>query len=247
MTVRTYSRTVGDLKDRRARKKAQTREQIRGIAHRLFADRGYDAVTIADVAREADVAVQTVFNHFATKEELFFDGRVPWVDGPAEAVRSRGTEAPLPALRSYLTAVISGLVGSMATQERRCYVATVEASETLRAYERELVFESERRLTTALTEAWRAAADTGAGPVPADPALAASLIAAVWLSAGRTLVVEQRPRINAGACPEELAARVELIAAGVLTAFETNPALTDVMPDAPRAADTGWPQARKVG
>ena len=63
--------------DRRARKKAQTRELIRTVAHRLFAERGFDAVTIADIAREADVAVQTVFNHFATKEELFFDGPGP--------------------------------------------------------------------------------------------------------------------------------------------------------------------------
>ena len=43
-------------------------------------------VTLTDVAREADVAVQTVFNHFATKEDLFFDGRAPWVDGLAAAV-----------------------------------------------------------------------------------------------------------------------------------------------------------------
>ena len=76
---------MSELLDRRARKKAQTREQIRGIAHQLFDERGFEAVTIADVARTADVAVQTVFNHFATKEELFFDGRVPWVEGPADA------------------------------------------------------------------------------------------------------------------------------------------------------------------
>ena len=49
----------------------------------MFAERGFEAVTIADVARGADVAVQTVFNHFATKEELFFDGRADWVDGAA--------------------------------------------------------------------------------------------------------------------------------------------------------------------
>jgi len=80
---------VGEINDRRARKKAQTREQIRTVAHRLFADVSFTAVTIADIAREADVAVQTVFNHFATKEELFFDGRTPWVEGPAAAVRTR--------------------------------------------------------------------------------------------------------------------------------------------------------------
>ena len=79
---------MGDLKDRRARKKAQTREQIRRVAHRMFAERGFETVTIADIAAGADVAVQTVFNHFATKEELFFADRADWVDGAAEAVRS---------------------------------------------------------------------------------------------------------------------------------------------------------------
>ena len=73
------------------------------MAHRLFAEHGFDAVTIADIAGQADVAVQTVFNHFATKEELFFDDRADWVDGAAAAVRSRPEGvAPLAALRAHL-------------------------------------------------------------------------------------------------------------------------------------------------
>src|SRR5690349_16310949 len=71
-TFRGYAATVGELNDRRARKKAQTRELIRTVAQRMFDERGYEAVTIAGIAHESDVAVQTVFNHFATKEELFF-------------------------------------------------------------------------------------------------------------------------------------------------------------------------------
>ena len=89
MTLRIYPLVVSELLDRRARKKAQTREQIRGVAHRLFDERGFDEVTIADVARAADVAVQTVFNHFATKEERFYDGRGPEIDAPSTAIRSR--------------------------------------------------------------------------------------------------------------------------------------------------------------
>ena len=72
---------MSDLTDRRARKKAQTRALIRDTARRLFAERGFEAVTTADVAAAADVAVQTVFNHFSSKEELFFDGRTPWSRG----------------------------------------------------------------------------------------------------------------------------------------------------------------------
>ena len=56
-----------------------------------------------------------MFNHFTTKEELFFDGRVPWVTGPAAAVRDREPGlAPLHALRGYLIDTVAALVGSMA-------------------------------------------------------------------------------------------------------------------------------------
>jgi AcrR family transcriptional regulator len=251
MTLRAYARTVSELLDRRARKKAQTREQIRRIAHRLFAERGFDGVTIADVAREADVAVQTVFNHFTTKEELFFDGRVPWVDGPAQAVRSRAPgQQPLPALRAYLVELVGSLVGSLVDEERRRYVATVEASETLRAQEREYIFDAERRLAAALVEAWD---DDDAAPGPADPTTAAALTAAIWLSCLRVLVVEQRPRLSSGACPGELAAAVESVAAGLLAQLETTAELTQgelggMAPDRAGSTDTGWPQAaRRAG
>src|SRR3712207_8201868 len=75
--------------DRRARKKAQTRTLIRETAQRLFAERGFEAVPLADIAAAADGAVQPVFNHFPTKEDLFFDGDTPWGDGAAEAGRGR--------------------------------------------------------------------------------------------------------------------------------------------------------------
>jgi AcrR family transcriptional regulator len=71
---------------RRERKKRQTRQAISDVATGLFLERGFDAVTVADVAKAADVAVQTVFNHFPTKEDLFFD-ETGWWTGPAEAIR----------------------------------------------------------------------------------------------------------------------------------------------------------------
>ena len=56
----------------RQRKKQRTRELIAETARRLFAERGFERVTIAEVAREADVSEQTVFNYFPTKEELVY-------------------------------------------------------------------------------------------------------------------------------------------------------------------------------
>src|SRR5919197_6080675 len=56
----------------RERKKQHTRQQIAQTANRLFAERGFDAVTVAEIARAADVSEVTVFNYFPTKEALFY-------------------------------------------------------------------------------------------------------------------------------------------------------------------------------
>src|SRR3954463_2290716 len=56
----------------RARKKQQTRELIAETARRLFAERGFDRVTVAEIARAAEVSEKTVFNYFPTKEDLVY-------------------------------------------------------------------------------------------------------------------------------------------------------------------------------
>ncbi len=230
---------MGELSDRRAAKKAQTRDLVRRVAQDMFVERGFDAVTIADIAKRADVAVQTVFNHFATKEDLFFDGRIPWVEGPAAAVRDRAGVPPLVALRAYLVEEIGRLLGSYVTPERQSYLATVHGSDLLRARERELVHEAERRLADALVEAWTAEDAVGA---PADPVTAAPITAAVWLSASRVMLVEQRPALHAGVEPDQAAQATMAFADRLLAQMELCLGMISGLPsDLPRP-DTGWPQ-----
>ena len=199
--------TVSDLEDRRARKKARTRTEIRTVAQELFDEHGFDGVTIADIARRADVAVQTVFNHFASKEELFFDGRVPWVDGPAQAVRSRlPGESALEALRHYLVDLTYRLLTAHGSADRRRQMATQQASPVLQSYERELVFAAETRLSDALAAAW--AEESAASHQPAlglSPAVTPGVTAAMFLTTTRTIVSEQRQAILAGADAGEIA------------------------------------------
>jgi AcrR family transcriptional regulator len=73
----------------RERKKRQTREAIAEAAMTLFAAHGFDAVTVADVARAADVSEKTVFNYFPAKEDLVLHGGEERRAALIEAIRSR--------------------------------------------------------------------------------------------------------------------------------------------------------------
>ena len=73
----------------RAQKKRQMRDRIAETAWRLFTERGFDRVTVAEVARAAQVSEKTVFNYFATKEELVFGAGMQRTAALIEAVRAR--------------------------------------------------------------------------------------------------------------------------------------------------------------
>jgi AcrR family transcriptional regulator len=73
----------------RDRKKRATRTAIFLTARRLFNERGFDAVTVAEVARAADVSEKTVFNHFPTKEDLALGGHDERRAALVAAIRDR--------------------------------------------------------------------------------------------------------------------------------------------------------------
>jgi len=166
--------------DRRSRKRLATRQKISDVATALFIKRGFDQVTVDDIAEAADVSRMTVFNHFARKEDMFFDLDYEAREDLRSALqgRKKGT-SPVEAVR---------LFARWAVAEKRPYVRfsapgtekflkAVQASEPLKARARAI----REELTDLLTHEMAAAADRSL-PDP-EASLAASLLVASWVVA----------------------------------------------------------------
>ena len=96
----------------RERKKQRTREQIIEAAMGLFAERGYHATTIADIATAADVAPRTFFSYFPSKEAVVFHNVDRDLDGLASALRDRlSGETVFDALRRWIGAMYDEWMG----------------------------------------------------------------------------------------------------------------------------------------
>ncbi|WP_399886551.1 TetR/AcrR family transcriptional regulator [Streptomyces sp. BBFR51] len=148
---------------RRERKKAATRQKIADTALRLFLERGYDAVGIRDVAAEADVAVTTLFSHFASKEALVFEQDEDFEQRLTRAVTDRAPHEPLiPALRREILALVRHCTADGAAPIWRM----IDTSPALRKYDDSMRLRHADALATAIA---------------ADPHLALSA------TAGRTI------------------------------------------------------------
>ncbi|MEV4454191.1 TetR family transcriptional regulator [Microbispora sp. NPDC049633] len=182
----------------RERKKRQTRSLISDVASGLFIQRGFDNVTVAEVAEAAGVSTKTVFNYFPRKEDLFLDRFPEAVELVTHAVRGRAEgESPLSALRRlFLRMLEEGHPIGGINPGYRVFWQVVLDSPALRARVRELVEEFEDVLAGLFAEA--------AGTDPAQPAqrLAAALVVAAY----RTVYVTSVGRIRAGDPAEDVLA-----------------------------------------
>ncbi|MEU5542222.1 TetR/AcrR family transcriptional regulator [Streptomyces sioyaensis] len=119
----------------RERKKRQTRQYISDVATGLFLERGFDAVTIAEIAGAAEVSVNTVYNYFPAKEDLFFDRSKGVADRLSRFVRGRaaGESAAVAVLRELREEVeaVSPRVGLIEGYER--FMRVVHDAPTLKA------------------------------------------------------------------------------------------------------------------
>ncbi|QHC27658.1 TetR/AcrR family transcriptional regulator [Streptomyces sp. HF10] len=132
---------------RRERKKAATRQKIADTALRLFLERGYEAVGIRDVAAEADVAVTTLFSHFASKEALVFERDDDFEQRLTGAVTDRAPHEPLiPALRREVRSMVRHCTADGAAPVWRM----IDGSPALREYEESMRLRHAESLAAAI-------------------------------------------------------------------------------------------------
>jgi AcrR family transcriptional regulator len=181
----------------RERKKQQTRRLIFEAASRLFAARGFDAVTVAEVARAADVSEMTVFNYFPTKEDLCFAGMQFYEERLLEAVRGRaGGVSALAAFRRLVVDDCGRLAAEDNAERIAKAAALIGGSPALQMHEREIVARYTQQLAELL------AAETGAHPEDVEPQGVASAL----MGTHRALVGYVRSRVLAGRRGSRLAA-----------------------------------------
>lgn len=165
-----------DLADCRARKRLETRRAISWAATGLFAEKGFDNVTIDEIAAEADVGRMTAFNHFPRKEDMFFDRDEEIRTTLAEALRQRkSAESPLESLRLLAHRLVAEKRPYLQfSPESQGFIAIIKGSETLKARARAIRDEVANGMASELAHG------AGRDENDADAQLAAALLLATW-------------------------------------------------------------------
>jgi len=190
----------------RERKKQRTRSLIADAAARLFAERGYEQVTVSDVARAADVSEQTVYNYFPAKENLVLDQDEALRDRLVQLVRDRPPGvSPAAAIRDEALAFVDGIAPMPAEQVRGGLGSLAAVSPAV------------RRLSLEMTD--RHAAAIAAAMLRAEPdanpllvRMRASALAGVF----QTITDETGKRCRAGQSPAVIAAELRPLIAALI-------------------------------
>jgi AcrR family transcriptional regulator len=183
----------------RQRKKEQTRQAIAETARRLFEERGFEGVTVAEVAREANVSEGTVFNYFPTKEDLFYSPMEAFESELVDAVRDRPAgESALAAFRRFVLDRSSRLAAEDVADVITNAARVITASPALQAREREIVAQYTESLAALLAE------ETGVGRGDVE----ARAVATALMGVQRALVARVREEVLAGRRGRRLAADV---------------------------------------
>jgi AcrR family transcriptional regulator len=186
-------------------KKERTRRHIAETAARLFAERGYEHVAVADVARAAEVAEQTVYNYFPAKEQLVTDLEGQVQGRLCELIRARPPGVtPAAAVRGFVVEYADGIrrIRSELWRGELGYLAAI--SPAVRRLELELI--------DRLADAAAAAVRDSSAAAPEIARLQGIALAGVF----HILISEAGRRTLAGESQAQIADEVRLIVENVL-------------------------------
>lgn len=166
---------------RRDRRKLATRDRLIDTATRMCMERGFEAVTVAEIARECGVATATVYNYFPSKESLIFDVPPPLLDKLRAALADPGG-TPVDGMLLILDGVLDNLVTWLGAQDDGAWAAATvlrfEAmardTPALQAHYLKLLY----RMTDVAREAL--AHRTGRQPHEPEPSIAAAALLGLW-------------------------------------------------------------------
>jgi AcrR family transcriptional regulator len=203
----------------REHKKQRTRQLIADTAWTLFADRGFERVTVADVARAAEVSEATVFNYFGSKEDLFFVRLEEHGERLVAAIAGRrADESVLDAFRRFVLADAGGLIAQVDAGDRhaldrlRTVNRVMASSPSLRA--------RESRSFAQTADALAAHLAREADPDEAYAAIRASVVAQAVIGVQRTLVSHVREMVLAGRRPASFVRDVQAAGEAACTQLE---------------------------
>jgi AcrR family transcriptional regulator len=151
--VADSSRGGGQMTDGRDREKQGRRDEISEAAWSLFAERGFDGVTLSEIAVAADGPVYEIFDWFPSREALFFDRIAELSGSPDDAVRAREPgESAVAAFLRWHDATVAFLCDPGGAVRARRFFEIVDDSPSLQSYERALDREYRAAVTASLAE-----------------------------------------------------------------------------------------------
>jgi AcrR family transcriptional regulator len=184
----------------RERKKQRTRQLLSETARRLFSERGFEQVSIAEIAREAEVSEQTVFNYFPSKEDLVYSGLEAFEEQLLAAIRERPVGRTVIAAFGDFILEPRGLLAAedeVAARELIAVTRMIAASPALLQREQQIFARYTDTLTHLIAE------ETGARAGDLRPHVVADALIGVH----RVLIAYVRERLAAGASDRRRLAR----------------------------------------
>jgi AcrR family transcriptional regulator len=175
----------------RERKKEHTRQLLADTARRLFSERGFEEVSVAEIAEAAEVSTATVFNYFPTKEDLVYSRLEAFQEQMLAAIRDRAPgETVIAAFGKFILEPRGLLVATDEESARQLTAVTrmIAASPALMAREQQIMADYTDALAELIAE------ETRAGPADPGPYVVANALIGVH----RSLIAYVRRRVEDG-------------------------------------------------